>query len=191
MPRIRPTYWQYINDSCPLIFDPRIHITRQMSWLRVGEETNWTGVEPDNYNYAIFDSKPHDLKFIKDQCWYRTNEKFRKKKILGWMSVYVITDREEIFLFNREVLRLQPHAVWRYDKAYPVRPKNTILRREKQRGKHSENNLTTEERLYQMGYYEKLETKYFDDEVKLKVNLGTPRGIVQRPEPEVLDYDGF
>lgn len=188
MPRINSTYWQYIDQNCPTIVDPRVQITRQMDWLKPDKETHWTGVEPDNYNYAIFDNQAHDIKFIENQCWYKIDTIFIRKKIQGWISVYIIDNKEDVFLFNREILRLQPRAVWRYDKAHSIRPKKTLLRRERQRGKGCESNLTTEERLYQMGYYEKLVTKYYDDEALFKV-MGSPRGIVQIPIPEELDYD--
>ena len=181
MPRIKSAYWKYRQEESFSLFDPRTHISRHIAWQRTGEETHWTGVEPDNYNYAIFDNKPHDIKFIKDQCWYKVNEVFRTNKIQGWVSAYVIDTKEDIFLFNRELLIIQPQAVWRYDKSQPLRPKRTQLQRERTSGKRADYNLTTEERLYQMGYYEKLETKYFDDEIKFKVNLGTLRGVVQVP----------
>jgi len=48
--------------------------------------------------------------------------------------------------------------------------------------------LTTEERLYQQGYYEKFKNKYFDDEKFLQV-VGKPRGFVLNPQLEVEDYD--
>jgi hypothetical protein len=93
-------------------------------------------------------------------------------------------------LFNREILKIQPQAVWRYDRAKLIRSKRTELQREKFHPKSKVGFLTTEERLYQQGYYEKLKNKYFDDERFLKV-VGQPRGLVLNPEPEVLDYDGF
>ena len=183
-------YWQYISENCPSLPDPRIAVTRHMAWQIPTSISLSVGVEPDNYNFGIFDSKPYDLKFIQHQCWYKIDQMFKRKRVIGWVSLYVAEERLQAILFNREMLKLQPQAVWRYDKAKLVRPKKTELQREKFHYKRTDGFLTTEERLYQMGYYEKLKTKYFDDEALFKV-VGTPRGAVQNPIQEELDYDGF
>jgi len=102
----------------------------------------------------------------------------------GWISLYVAEERLQTILFNREIIRLQPQAFWKYPKAKLIRKKKTIFDRENSYSNRS--NLTTEERLYQMGYFEKLKNKYFDDERFLKV-VGEPRGFVQDYQPEVGD----
>ena len=190
MPTHNSLYWQYINTDCPPLPDPRIAVTRHMAWQMPTDISLYIGVEPDNYNFCIFDSKPYDLKFIKHQCWYKVDYVTRKKRICGWFSLYVAEERLQSILFNREILKIQPQAVWRYPKAKLIRPKRTELQREKFHVKKETGYLTTEERLYQQGYYEKLKTKYFDDEALFKV-VGRPRGIVQSPVQEELDYDGF
>jgi hypothetical protein len=190
MPTHNSLYWQYIDNNCPPLPDPRITITRYISWQIPTDISLYTGVEPDNYNFCIFDVKPHDFKFIQHQCWYKIDQKIKRKHITGWFSLYIAEERLQTILFNREILKIQPWAVWRYPKARPIRTKRTELQREKFHIKKDTGLLTTEERLYQQGYYENFKNKYFDDEKFLKV-VGTPRGCVQSPEPEVLDYDGF
>jgi len=190
MPTHNSLYWQYINNDCPALPDPRIQVTRHMAWQIPTDLNLYGGVEPDNYNFGIFDSKPYDLKFIQHQCWYKIDQAFKRKRIIGWISLYVAEERLQSILFNREILKLQPQAVWRYDKAKLIRPKKTQLQRERFHYKRTDGFLSTEERLYQMGYYEKLKTKYFDDEALFKV-VGQPRGLVQNPVQDELDYDGF
>jgi len=190
MPKHNTQYWQYINDNCPPLPDPRIQVTRHIAWQMPTDLSLYTGVEPDNYNFGIFDSKPYDLKFIQNQCWYKIDQNIKRKRIHGWFSLYVAEERLQSILFNREILKIQPQAVWRYPRAKLIRTKRTELQRERFHVKKETGFLTTEERLYQQGYYEKFRTKYFDDEQFLKV-VGRPRGCVQNPEPEVLDSDGF
>tara|TARA_R110002126_G_scaffold66826_2_gene169693 strand:+ start:779 stop:1351 length:573 start_codon:yes stop_codon:yes gene_type:complete len=183
-------YWQYIDSKLDSLTDPRLPITKHIQWtLPVGPST-YSGAEPDNYNLAIYDHKPHDFKFIEHQCFYLVDKTVNRKKFFGWMSLYVAEERLQTILFNREILKIQPQAIWRFDRAKLIRNKRTELQREKLHHKYLINNLTTEERLYQMGYYEKFKNKYFDDERFLRV-VGQPRGCVQTPEPEVLDCDGL
>jgi len=118
------------------------------------------------------------------------DQNIKRQRVIGWFSLYVAEERLQSILFNREILKIQPQAVWRYPRAKPIRPKRTQLQRERFHVKKEAGYLTTEERLYQQGYYEKFRTKYFDDEALFKV-VGMPRGIVQNPEPEALDCDGF
>ena len=183
-------YWQHIGDLCPPLPDPRIYVTRHMAWQMPSDISLYVGVEPDNYNFCIFDDKPYDLKFIQHQCWYKVDYMFRRKRINGWFSLYVAEERLQSILFNREILKIQPQGVWRYPRAKPIRTKRTELQREKFHPKNKIGQLTTEERLYQQGYYESLKNKYFDNERFLKV-VGQPRGCVQTPEPEALDCDGL
>jgi hypothetical protein len=183
-------YWQYIDSKLDSLTDPRLPITKHIQWTLPVGPTTYSGAEPDNYNLAIYDHKPHDFKFIEHQCFYLVDKIVNRRKFLGWISLYVAEERLQTILFNREIIKLQPQAVWRFDRAKPIRSKKTQLQREKFHHNSKIGILTTEERLYQQGYYEKLKNKYFDDEKFLKV-VGTPRGCVLNPEPEVLDYDGL
>jgi len=183
-------YWQYIKNTDISLPDPRIAVTRHIAWQFPTDLSLYTGAEPDNYNFGIFDDKPYDLKFIQNQCWYKVDQTIKRKRITGWFSLYVAQERLQAILFNREILKIQPQAVWRYPKSKPIRPKRTQLQREKYHHNSKGGVLTTEERLYQQGYYEKFKTKYFDDEKFLQV-VGTPRGVVQNPIQDELDYDEF
>jgi hypothetical protein len=188
MPLHNHLYWQYIDNTCPTLADPRMPVTRHIAWQLPTTVTMYSGAEPDNYNFAIFDTRPHDLKFIQHQCWYKVDQLINRKRVQGWMGLYVAEERLQSILFNREILKIQPRAVWRYNKAKLIRTKRTELQREKLHYKKETGYLTTEERLYQQGYYEKFKNKYFDDEKFLRV-VGKPRGFVLNPEPEALDYD--
>ena len=181
-------HWQYIKNDCTPLPDPRFAVVRHMAWQMPPPTglTLYAGAEPDNYNLGIFDTRPHDLMFIQHQCWYKIDQMFKRKRVVGWIGLYVAEERLQTILFNKEILKLQPPAVWRFDRAKPIRTKRTELQRERVYINRSNERLTTEERLYQQGYYEKFKNKYFDDEQFLKV-VGTPRGIVLNPIPEELD----
>jgi len=189
MPKHNTLYWQYINNKCPHLTDPRIPVVRHMQWSLPVDLSLCTGVEPDNYNFAIFDTKPYDLKFIRYQCWYKVNQIVKRKPLQGWMSLYVAEERLQTILFNQEILKIQPEAVWRCDKARPIRPKRTELQREKFHPKSKDGNLTTEERLYQLGYYENLQRKYFDGDERFIKVVGQPRGLVLDSYPEDMDQN--
>lgn len=170
-------YWQYNND-CPFLFDPRINITHHIGWSNPGVKPSlWQGAEPDNYNFAIFDHSPHDLKFIEEQVWYKVDQVFLKQKIQGWMSVYYIPEQNQIHEFRQTMIKIQPWAIWSNLLTPKIRSKRTLLERENIYKPRSSTNFNTEERLWQMGYYENLKLKYHDDEKFLKV-VGTPRGDV-------------
>lgn len=176
--------WQYIDPHCPILVDPRLAISKHMAWANPNNATTpYNGIEPDNYNYAIFDTQPHDLE-IEHQCWYKIDTVVRRKQIQGWMSVYY-TDNN--IAFNQAVIKIQPQAHWRHPKPHPIRNHKTLLQREVRLNGPS---LTTEERLWQMGYFNVYKHKYLDDEAYLKV-VGTPRGIALNPVHEELDYDEF
>lgn len=198
MATIDYTYWTQHTDTGQLP-DPRISIARQMDWVaptkQQRKDSTWTGCEPDNYNFAIFDQQPHDLKFIEQQCWYKLSQRFRGNKISGWFSVYVITEKELVHQFNQALIKIQPQAVWRYPKSQPMRPRRSLLIKENPRSDISDRTFTTEERLYQLGYYENLERKYFaGNEEKLIARIGQPRRAVLDYQPEddsLSDSDYF
>ena len=193
MPTIRSSYWQF-NKPCPALLDPRIQIVQHTAWQQSNKKVSLFGIEPDNYNFAIFDDKPHDIKFIKDQCWYKIDKIFRRNRIQGWMSLYVILDRDTTIKFNQEIIKLQPTAVWKFDKAQPIRPKRQLMHRENSYRNRSETNFSTEERLWQLGYYENLKNKYLNDEEYFLKVVGQPREAVLNPyyqddsEEEVEDF---
>lgn len=182
--------WQYINQDLSGLVDPRLIVAKHMTWaLPTGKDSTWNGVEPDNYNLAIYDTKPHDFVFMQHQCFYRLDRTFNYRKCRGWMSLYVAEERLQTILFNREILKLQPLAVWKYSQSKPIRIKRTLLDRENNYNNRSSDNFSTEERLFQMGYYENLQNKYFDGDEKFIKVVGRPRGAVLNYQPEVDNYD--
>lgn len=175
--------WKYLDPELSGLADPRLIITKHLDWTATtSRDTTWTGAEPDNYNFAIYDHRPHDLIFIQHQCFYYMDKTLMGKTFKGWLSIYVAEERLQTVLFNREILKIQPQAFWRYAHAKPLRPKRPLLNRENNYSNRT--NFTTEERLWQQGYYESFKSKYLDDEKLLKV-VGTPRGCVLNYQPEV------
>jgi hypothetical protein len=185
-------YWQFIDPAVTCLCDPRINITGHIDWTNPGvKPTAWSGPEPDNYNFAIFDQRPHDLEFVKDQVWYKIDQHFRRARIKGWMSVYYIAEQESIYEFRRSIIKLQPQAFWSNPRCHPLRAKRTMLERENVYKPRSNTNFSTEERLWQLGYYEKFKVKYQDDETKLFKVVGTPRGAVLNYQQEVDDQTDY
>lgn len=186
MPATSSSAWKYIDTTQAKLPDPRIEIARHMAWVVPANRqgTPWLGVEPDNYNFAVFDTRPHDLKFMVHQCFYYLDRPFLRQRIQGWVSMYVAEERLQSILFNREMLKIQPKAVWRYAHAKLIREKRPLLEREPVYSNRAVDNFTTEERLYQQGYYEKLKNKYFNGDEKFIKVVGTPRGSVLNYVPE-------
>lgn len=187
------SHWQMIDPLCVPLPDPRIMVSRQLGWSGAAysdkTHSEWTGVEPDNYNLAIFDTRPHDFKFIQNQCWYQVTDLHHyAQKFSGWFSLYVAEERLQTILFNREIVRLQPRAVWRFNQAKLIRQRQPLLSRESVYTNRNEQNYTTEERLYQMGYFEEFANKYFAGrENDFSARIGQPRYAVLNPQQEAVD----
>ena len=177
--------WQFIDTSIDRLPDPRVSIAVLSGWAPIKTDNRQSqGVEPDNYNFAVFDYKPHDLKFIENSAFYLSQH----RGLTGWFSLYVAEQRSQVTGFNQAMIKLQPQAVWRYKKAKPVRPITPLLTADvKGANKHY---MTTEERLWQQGYYENLQRKYFDGDEKFIKVLGEPRGFVLNPCHSDYDEDG-
>lgn len=188
-------HWQYIGGKITELIDPRMAVTKHMQWVAPWAKsglTTWTGVEPDNYNLAICDYKPHDLKFIENSVFYRREKMQDKKKQQYWISLYIGIERLQVILFNQAVIAQQPYAFWKHPTAKLIRGKRKLINKESYHVKSTaKNNFSTEERLYQMGYYHKFKDKYFDEEKFFRI-VGTPRASVLNYQPEVDNqYDEF
>lgn len=188
-------HWQYIGKEITELRDPRVAVAKHMEWAAPWSKsglTTWTGVEPDNYNLAICDYKPHDLKFIENSVFFRREKMQDKKQQQYWISLYIGQERLQVILFNQAVIARQPYAFWKHPGARLVREKRKLINRENYHANSTaKDNFSTEERLYQMGYYDKFKDKYFDDEKFLRV-VGTPRASVLNYQPEVDNqYDEF
>jgi hypothetical protein len=174
--------WQFIDKNIDRLPDPRISIAMLSGWAPVKSDNRQRpGVEPDNYNFAVFDSTPHELKFMKDSVFYKS----QYYGVSGWFSVYLAEERLQAILFNREMLRIQPRAVWRYKDAKLLRPITTWLQMDMVGNNKHE--MTPEERLWQQGYYKKLQDKYFDGDERFIRVVGKPRGFVLNYQPIVDD----
>jgi len=179
--------WQFIDKNITRLPDPRVSVAILTNWSPADNDHRQThGVEPDNYNFAVYDDKPHDLKFIQNSVFYSSQH----PSLSGWFSLYVIEERLQAILFNREMLKIQPRAVWRYSRAKPIRPVKTLLPKEREE-KIRTQGLTIEERLWQTGYYANLQHKYFDGDEKFIKVVGEPRGFVLDHQPEVDDYTDY
>ena len=179
--------WQFIDSTVNRLPDPRVSIAVLSAWtpLKTDNRQN-NGVEPDNYNFAVYDDKPHDLKFIENSVFYKSNH----QGLTGWFSLYVAEERSQATLFNQAMIKLQPKAVWRYSRAKPIRPVKTILPRERDQRIRTPG-LTAEERLWQQGYFTNLQHKYFDGDEKFIKVVGEPRGFVLDLQPEVDDHSDY
>jgi hypothetical protein len=179
--------WQFIDSTVNRLPDPRVSIAVLSAWtpLKTDNRQN-NGVEPDNYNFAVYDDKPHDLKFIENSVFYKSNH----QGLTGWFSLYIAEERSQATLFNQAIIKLQPRAVWRYSRAKPIRPVKTILPKERDQRIRTAG-LTAEERLWQQGYFTNLQHKYFDGDEKFIRVVGEPRGLVLDLQPEVDDQTDY
>jgi hypothetical protein len=145
--------------------DPRLAIARHMGWAKdYGPVTPWPCPEPDNYNRGLFASKPLFCSFIKDQIWYKTRH--------GWWSISYVLDND--FLAYDSWAKMQNIEIfWQHAKAPPLKPVRKMLYARKNAVE-----LTTNEMLNHMGYYEKLSVKYFADKQEvLQQRLGVARAL--------------
>lgn len=134
--------------------DVRVPIARHINWT---QNTNpgttireWRVPEPDNYNYAIRTAKPVYCKFIKDAVFYKelaTNK---------WWNVFYVP-QEQIKEFDAWARAQDMDYLWYHTKPAKIKPYKKMLYNTKK------GDISTEERLFQMGYYATLRDKYFTD----------------------------
>jgi hypothetical protein len=141
--------------------DPRLAIAKHLGWTKtLTGITDYRLPEPDNYNYAVFNRNPWECSFIADQVFYYD------KKMRGWWTVYYVPEEQkQEFLTWAEPLPFEIcWAVQRQTKLRTPRPwlwTRTCAVEQ-----------TTEERLYTMGYFDKLQSTY---NIDISTTLGTPR----------------
>jgi hypothetical protein len=177
--------WKYFRPA-DFLPDPRAVIARQMDWNASWDiqPSPWNGMEPDEYTHGICHSKPVDLPFIEDQCF------FYVQKFDLWCSMYYIDKDEHANLLNREVIKLQPLAIWNTPKRkhFTKKVKKNLIQREFKRPNSTIGSAA--ERLFQMGYYSVLQDKYFTgNEEYLFTRVGTARVVAD--ELEFEDEDDF
>ena len=159
--------------------DPRIVIARQIGWKKNSTDfAEYSIPEPENYNRAIFMPTPTECPIVEDQVIYYDELK------QGWITVMYVPV-EQIVEVDRWIKTTYPLAQWRHLKPPKIKQQRNLLWT---RGNISDRNMTDNERLYTMGYYEDLKVKYFnDDTTYVDSLLGSARAILSDPIPEELD----
>jgi hypothetical protein len=147
--------------------DPRIAISKHISWVRpTAYETEYAVPEPDDYNYAVCGTKPIECQFVKDQVFY-------KQKDNMWWSVYCVpVEQRTEFLTWLE--KQQFEVYWCSSRNVNLRKRRPMLYARK-----NQPDLTLNERLFAMGYFTNLSSKYFsEDDTMLLERLGPARAEV-------------
>ena len=164
------TFWQYSPEftGSYQLLDPRLPIARHIGWEKyTGPDTAWTVPEPDNYNAAAVFKQARCCDLAQDQVIYKNIH------LDLWFTVVLIPEAQ-IPDFNRWIILNQPLAWWKYRRAAPVRPRKTILQQRGQGDGRKE--LSLNERLYTMNYFEKLGIKYALTDDIIASRVGLPRG---------------
>jgi hypothetical protein len=146
------------------LIDPRIHISRHISWHRSSTDyTDYTLPEPENYNRAIYTPRPQELSWVKDQVILKDPYKE------GWITV-VYLPPEEINNFDAWCVMMDM-TYWRHNRPGTMRKPRPMLSRGA-----SKTELSLDERLLTMGYYKNMVVKYFDgDPQYVRSRLGEAR----------------
>jgi len=152
---------KWVVPRASKISDPRIAIAKQLAWTKpITNETDYSLPEPDHYNYAGLSNKIWDCPVIQAQVFYWD------KKLSAWWSVYYVPEElNDVFLDWGEHIPFD--FCWTPFRSSRMRHRRTLL---KTRSCAVEQ--TIHERLYTMGYYDKLQTTYSID---ISDVLGEPR----------------
>lgn len=124
--------------------DPRVAIASHIGWTKpVGLDTDFHVPEPDNFNYGIKADRPYDCPHVPYQVFYKDYDGL-------WWSVYLITDDiKNDFLIWADPIKSDLR--WTYGRTPKSRRRRPILQ-----AKKSAAEMTLNERLYTMGYFDKL-----------------------------------
>jgi len=178
-------YWTYNPEytNTKELYDPRMAVARYLGWKKLHTtETEYRTPEPDNYNRAVYTTQAVECKLIEDQVI------FYDKVGQGWITLMYVPE-DKITSVDQWIIDCKPQAYWNHFKAPKIKPRRGMLW---VRGNINEHNQTDNERLYTMGYFDKLKVKYFsDDTTYVDSLLGEARALLKNPEPEVLDCDEF
>ena len=166
----------WINGTGPRTHDdPRVPIARHIGWKKsYTPYTEYSTPEPDNYNHGILLEKPILCDFIRDQVVYR------RAKLGHWWTMFVVPEEQEAE-FITWLHTLQVIVYWYAPRA--IKPKE---RKPHLWSKKTQAELTDNERLYTMGYYKNLESKYFtEDNKELSLRIGNPRADINSTVPVI------
>jgi hypothetical protein len=158
-----------MSRSSPSRIDPRMPLARHMAWIPSTNRFSpspWRVPEPCHYNYAVRGPRALDCAFIRNQVFYR-----EENTTLWWSLYFVPQDRADEF-------KLWAHSqdidiYWYNNKQPQIRDYQRLL--------HNTAcaELNDHERLFQMGYYANLRSKYFvDDDTELLSIMGPVRDRV-------------
>ncbi len=170
--------WHLSKDYQPktTFIDPRLPIVKHTAWvqdIRQGKTFNKTP-EPDNYNFAVFAARPHEIPDIVYQCWYR--DRLRG----GWFSMCVLQNTQETHIAHTWLQNNPWYAYWTYIAAPAIRQPMSIIQQQTYK-KNTKPEPTPDERLYQMGFYQGLLDKGLD-EISMQRIVGTPRELNYEPD---------
>lgn len=154
----------------PAYKDPRIPIARHIDWHKTyAKEVEFTKPEPDNYNRAVCADRRLECNFIKDHVFYHDFSLDRSEK---WWTVYYVPDHK-IKQFDDWIKQQQFDLLWVSARTAKINDRKPLLYARKN------SDMTLNERLYTMGYYKKLENKYFSDNNKMLLErLGPARAAL-------------
>jgi hypothetical protein len=158
--------WTYSRQYTGLhnLVDPRIAVARHIEWYRPSTNTtNYTIPEPENYNRAVFSSKPIEFTWAKYQVIYKDQSRN------GWITACWLTAEEcakfDLWAADNDMTYWR-HLRW----GQPRKPKPML-----ERGS-TKAEISLDERLLTMGYYKNFVVKYFNDSPHIVKNrLGEAR----------------
>lgn len=164
------------------LVDCRLPLASHIGWTNsYSEITYWQQPEPDNFNLAVFARTPQDCPFVDNQVFYYD------KKLNGWVSMCCEFDKQKIADYIAWATTKPIIAYWYYPKAKQLRQKRKLL--EIEHRKCEGINLSMNERLFQLNYYDKLKYKC-DNEFIVERRIGTVRMCVLESQQEVeSQYD--
>lgn len=158
-----------MSRGSPKRIDPRVALARHMGWQAHTNHyspTPWRVPEPCHYNYAVRAGRPLNCEFIRNQVFYKDTD------LKLWWSLYFVTEE------HAQAFKLWAHAqpidIYWFNSKQPVV-------KDYQRLLHNTAcaELNDNERLFQMGYYANLRSKYFvDDDTELLSIMGPVRDRV-------------
>ena len=96
--------------------DPRIPIADHIGWNKptITRDTEWSGLEPDNYNCAVLTTRPLDIPFLDESVTYRHNN--------YWTTIFRVDEAELQSVVNY-VKDKDYLAIWRNPRATDIRAK--------------------------------------------------------------------
>jgi len=172
-------YWTYGPEYQGIqdLPDPRLALAKQTGWKKMHiDVTEYPTPEPDNYNRAILAHIPIDCSIVEDQVFYKYKD--------SWITLLYVPE-DQCTEIDSWIIQCRPMAVWCHLKPPRIKPQRGMLWT---RDNISDKNMTDNERLYTMGYFDELKVKYFNDDTSYVDSLlGTARAILANPVPEEQD----